>query len=192
MVRSTIVSVVAVVLFCQGAVAQEALSTQAGRDVGTKSLPFPKTFDPTRYLGKWYEAARLPTPVQPAGTLATAEYASGKNEGEIIVKNTAYTAEGKLISTIEGTAQLLPDDPPRMVVGFGPVVPKDPNYFVIHVDKNYQHAVVGTPDRKSLWFLARKVPVPGDTMDSLIAVAKQAGFDTQKLIVGKWKAAPTK
>ena len=113
----------------------------------TRDLPYPQRFEPSRYLGKWYEVARLPTPVQPNDTLATAEYTLGQREREIMVKNTAYNADGKAIVSIEGKARLLADDPPRLIVGFGPVTPKRPNYYVMHVDDDYQHAVVGTPDR---------------------------------------------
>lgn len=192
MLRTAMAVAVVFVLCCQHAVAQEASPRKQEGDAAARRLPFPKEFDPSRYLGKWYEVARLPTPAQPAGTLATAEYAAGKNEGEVIVKNTAYTGAGELIATIEGKAQLLPDDPPRLAVSFGPVVPKDPNYFVIHVDEDYQHAVVGTPDRKSLWILSRKVPIPQETRDALFAIAKEAGFDTQKIFVADWKAGPSK
>lgn len=184
MVRKVVFSIVAM-LACSPFVA--AQDSKPDRDAADKSLPFPEKFDPTRYLGKWYEVARMPTPAQPADTLATAEYSAGEKEGEVIVKNSAYTSQGKLIAAIEGKAQRLPNDPPRLAVSFGPIVPKEPNYFVIHVDQEYQHAVVGTPDRKSLWILARKVPVPAETKASLLTIAKQAGFDTQKLIFGIWK-----
>ena len=112
-----------------------------------------------------------------------AEYSAGKEKGEVIVKNSAYTAEGKLISAIEGKARLLPNDPPRLAVSFGPVVPNEPNYYVIHVDEDCEHVVVGTPDRKSLWILSRKVPITKETSESLSAIAKEAGFDTQTIFI---------
>jgi apolipoprotein D and lipocalin family protein len=185
MVRSVTAFLITLTTLCLPVVTAQEVSPAQARDSELKSLPFPKGFEPARYLGKWHEAARLPTPMQPAGTMATAEYSRGKHEAEIIVKNTAFNAEGKQVATITGHAQLLPGDPPRLAVSFGPVAAKEPNYFVMHVDKNYQHAVVGTPDRKSLWILTRKVPVPKKTLDTLIAIAHKAGFDTQKLIISK-------
>ena len=149
-------------------------------------LPFPKEFDSTKYLGKWYEAARLPTPAQPAKTLATAEYSAGEKEGEVIVVNTAYSTEGKQLATIKGEAQLQPGNPPRLIVSFGPVAPKEPNYYVIHVDEKYQYAVVGRPNRKSLFILARTVPVSENQIAELVEIAKKAGFPTDKLIFDEW------
>lgn len=190
MIRNLMAPLVALLVSCPIASAQDAGQEQPTRNGQAQSLPFPSGFEPARYLGKWYEVSRLPTPMQPAGTLAAAEYRSGKASNEIIVKNTAYNTQGEVILSIEGKAQLLPGDPPRLAVSFGPVVPKEPNYFVMHVDKDYQHAVVGTPDRKSLWILARKVPVPEQTMSKLTAIAREAGFDTKKLIVNQWTANP--
>lgn len=161
--------------------ADEAAAGSPGR------LPHPEAFEPARYLGKWYEAARLPIPVQPDDTLATAEYSAGETEGTVRVKNTAYDAEGKVLSTIEGTAQLAEGDPPgRLSVGFGPFRPETPNYHVLHVDAEYRYAVVGVPDRKSLWILVREVPVAKDKLDELVAIARKAGFDTSKLLIAPW------
>ncbi len=190
MIRTLIVAALVLVLYCQQTAAQQT-PAKSQEGAAEKQLPFPEDFDSNRYLGKWYEIARLPNPAQPAGTLATAEYSVGKEEGIVLVKNSAYTAEGKLIAAIDGKAQLFPNAPPRLAVSFGPVVPDKPNYYVIHVDEDYQHAIVGTPDRKSLWMLSRKVPITQETRDSLFAIAKEAGFETQKLFIAEWKAGPS-
>jgi lipocalin/outer membrane protein assembly factor BamB len=168
-------------------VAQEAGPAQESQVDRTQRLPFPENFEPARYLGKWHEAARLPTPMQPDGTLATAEYSKGESEGEVVVQNTLYDSDGKQLSMVQGKGQLLPDDPPRMIVGFGPVRPQEPNYFVVYVDENYQHAIVGKPDRKSLHILVREVPVSQETLDGLIAIAAKAGFETDQLVINRWK-----
>ena len=71
-----------------------------------KPLPSPAEFEPARYLGKWFEVARLPTPSQPEGSVAIAEYSAGNVEGTVKVKNSAYDAEGEFIGAIEGKAQI--------------------------------------------------------------------------------------
>jgi apolipoprotein D and lipocalin family protein len=158
------------------------------KQVANKELPFVAGFEPKQYLGKWYEVARLPVAIQPAETLATAEYSPSKEPGKVVVKNIAYDKEGKVVSTITGEARIVAGDPPgRLMVGFGPVKPDAPNYYVIHVDADYQHAIVGVPDRKSLWILARKVPVPQRSLDELRMLAKEAGFDTSRLILAPWE-----
>ena len=117
--------------------------TGGAHDAVRKELPFVVDFEPARYLGKWYEVARLPVFIQPAGTLAVAEYSAAREEGKVIVKNTAYNAEGKVLATVEGEASIAAGAPPgRLLVRFGPAKPAGPNYFVMHVDKDYQYTVV--------------------------------------------------
>lgn len=150
-------------------------------------LPFVRDFDPGRYLGIWHEVARLPTAIQPPGTLAKAEYTAGKEEGSVKVKNTAFDKRGKKLSDIEGKAKLAEGDPPgRLLVSFGPVLPEAPNYHVMHVDKDYRYAVVGVPDRKAMWILAREVPVAAETLDRLREIGRKAGFDVDKLLIAPW------
>ncbi len=152
-----------------------------------KELPYPKNFNLEKYLGKWYEVARLPAPNQPKGSVAIAKYSKSKNKGEILVENTACKPDGQKLASIQGKAKVLEGKAPRLAVSFGSVIPNQANYHVIHVDKGYKHAIVGNPDRNSLWILSRKVPVPEKKLNKLIKRAKNAGFDTQKLIINSWK-----
>jgi apolipoprotein D and lipocalin family protein len=165
------------------------LSAQAPVKEDQMSLPYPKNFDAAKYLGKWYEIARLPAPEQPRETLATAEYLAGEKEGDVVVQNTAYAADGKLIRAITGKAQIQPGDPPRFKVTFGPAFPSEPNYFVIHVSKEYDLALVGNPNRKSLWVLSRNPNLPEKRLQRMITKANKAGFNTDNLIVSDWSKA---
>ncbi|MCA9166699.1 MAG: PQQ-binding-like beta-propeller repeat protein [Planctomycetales bacterium] len=188
--RGIACSVVLTFLICACTVgAQEPRSIDEGTVENTKSLPFPQDFEPTRYLGKWFEVARLPTPMQPSGTLAAAEYFAGGAADEVLVENTAYASDGKVLATIKGRAKILDGKPPRLAVTFGPVLPQDANYYVMYVDRDYQHAVVGTPNRKSLWILSRTASVTQDKLDELIAVARSAEFETEKLVINRWNPA---
>lgn len=167
------------------------IATAAAEDKAPDQLPFVRDFKPEKYLGKWYEVARLPTPIQPPGTLAVAEYTAGKEAGQITVKNTSFDKAGKKIADIGGQAKIADGDRPgRLLVSFGPVLPKTPNYYVIHVDESYLFAVVGVPDRKSLWILAREVPIAEETLKSLQEIAKKAGFDVAKMQVAPWDKIP--
>jgi len=163
------------------------IASATAEDKAQSPLPFVQDFKPERYLGKWYEAARLPTPIQPTGTLAVAEYTVGKDAGQVAVKNTSFDKAGKKIANIQGQAKLADGNPPgRLLVSFGPVMPETPNYYVMHVDNDYRFAVVGVPDRKSLWILAREVPVAEETLKALPEIAKKAGFDVAKMEIARW------
>ncbi|MEQ1826004.1 MAG: lipocalin family protein [Pirellula sp.] len=157
----------------------------------SQKLPFVQDFQPARYLGKWYEVARLPTPIQPSDTLAIAEYSAGEEAGQVIVKNSAFDKTGRKLSDIKGQAKLADGNPPgRLLVAFGPSLPTRPNYHVLHVDKDYRYAVVGVPDRKSLWILAREVPISKETFVSLREIAQKSGIDVSKLILAPWDKIP--
>ena len=166
-------------------------ASATAEDKAREPLPFVQDFKPEKYLGKWYEAARLPTQVQPAGTLAVAEYTAGKEAGQVAVKNTSFDKAGKKIADIQGHAKLAEGNPPgRLLVSFGPVMPETPNYYVMHVDADYRFAVVGVPDRKSLWILAREVPIAEETLKALQGIAKKAGFDVDKMLIAPWEKIP--
>lgn len=150
-------------------------------------LPSPAEFEPAKYLGKWFEVARFPTAMQPEGSLATAEYSAGEEDGMVVVKNTAYDAKGDLLRAIEGKAKLAEGDAKgRLKVSFGPALPEEPNYCVLRISKKYQISVVGSPDRKSMWILSRNVPVPKKRLERLAKVAEKAGYDTSKLVFAEW------
>jgi apolipoprotein D and lipocalin family protein len=161
------------------------------KGAAAQALPWVQDFQPARYFGKWYEVARLPTPIQPVDTLAIAEYSAGEKAGQVIVKNSAFDKTGRKLSDIQGQAKLAEGNPPgRLLVAFGPAFPPSQNYHVLHVDKDYRYAVVGVPDRKSLWILAREVPISKEAFDSLRGIAQKAGFDVSKLIVAPWDKVP--
>lgn len=152
-----------------------------------KALPSLKQFDSQKYMGLWYEVARLPTPVQPGKSLATAEYSFDKENSVVLLKNTAYESNGNVITTANGMAKIAEgDEKGRLRVGFGPSVPKNANYCILRLDKKYQISLVGSPDRKNLWVLSRKPNLPEKRLKRLLNVAKKAGFDTAKVIIADW------
>ena len=146
-----------------------------------------KQVDLSRYVGRWYELARLPMPFQKPEEAAIAEYGSNA-DGTISVHNIAVRPDGTQ-HDIRGTAAVL--NPPentkltvRFGTWFGPLipVPKDGNYWILHVDKHYQEAIVGTPNRKYLWLLSRTAKVTPASYEELVTRARQLGFDVSQLI----------
>jgi len=146
-----------------------------------------KTVDLSRYAGRWFEIARLPMPFQKADEAAMAEYGSNP-DNTLSVRNIAIRPDGSQ-HDIRGYAKVL--NPPentklavRFRTWFGPLipVPKAGNYWVLHVDDRYQEAIVGTPNRKYLWLLARTAAIPEQRYATLVAKAEALGFDVSRLI----------
>jgi apolipoprotein D and lipocalin family protein len=140
-----------------------------------------------RYTGRWYEIARLPMRFQKANEAAIAEYGTN-TDGTISVHNIAIRPDGSQ-RAIRGYAKVLnPPDNTKLTVRFktwfGPLipVPKDGNYWILHVDEDYEEAIVGTPSRKYLWLLARTPTIPEAHYEALVTKAHRLGFDTSRLL----------
>lgn len=74
----------------------------------------------------------------------------------------------------------------RLRVRFGGLaslapVSEEGNYWIIALDDEYRSAMVGTPDRKYLWILAREEFLDAGTMESLLEKARSLDFATEKM-----------
>lgn len=102
------------------------------------------------------------------------------------VENSCRNARGRCRS-IEGTATPVPcSGNARLRVRFeGPAgwmpVARDGNYWIIALDEDYQWAMVGTPDRRFLWILARERSLPPEVYCMLVARARCLEFDVARL-----------
>ena len=56
------------------------------------------------------------------------------------------------------------------------------DYWILAVDADYRHALAGTPDRRSLWILARTPAMSIIEREGLIGLAREQGYDTGALI----------
>lgn len=138
-------------------------------------------FDVNRYLGTWYEIARLDRSFERDLQQVTADY-SVREDGGIRVVNRGYNTEKQAWEQAEGKAYFIGDsDVGRLKVSFfGPFYGA---YNIMELDReNYQYAMISGPDRSYLWILAR-TPDPGQaTVDRLVEQAAGLGFDSEQLI----------
>jgi lipocalin len=59
------------------------------------------------------------------------------------------------------------------------------DYRVLMIDKDYQYVLVGSSSPKYLWILSRTPHLDEATLQKIIDVAEQKGYDTDKLIYVK-------
>ena len=162
----------------------------ACRTDSRRTLPTVATVDLERYLGKWYEVARLPTPFQKEDEKAIAEYFP-KLDGSIEVRNTAIAPDGEM-RTASGTATVVPGSGnARLRVRFSGIaslvpVSKQGNYWILALDPQYKFAMVGTPDRKYLWLLARDPDGTSGVVEGYLARAGKLGFPIEKVLRTEW------
>jgi apolipoprotein D and lipocalin family protein len=137
-------------------------------------------FDVNRYLGKWYEIARLDHRFERGKDHVTATYAK-RNDGGIRVLNRGYDPEKKQWSESDGKAYFTgkPDIAALKVSFFGPFYG---GYNVIALDEDYQYALVSGPNRDYLWILSRQPKIPDNVKQQYLTTAKRLGFAVDKLI----------
>ena len=134
-----------------------------------------------KYLGKWYEIARLDHSFERGLTRVTAEY-SLRDDGGIRVLNRGYSEKDKEWKEAEGKAYFVQrtDQGYLKVSFFGPFFG---SYIVFELDhENYRYALVSGPEKSYFWILARSPEIEKNLRDTLIAKAAARGFDTSKLI----------
>lgn len=145
-----------------------------------QDLPTVEKVDLNQYAGLWYEIARLPNSFEKGLECVTAQYAPD-SKGKIEVLNRGYSSEKGTYKTARGTARV-PDlaYPGRLKVTF--FWPFAGNYYIIDLDEQYRHALVGDPSRKYLWVLSRTRTMEAAVYDALLDKAESHGFETGQVI----------
>jgi apolipoprotein D and lipocalin family protein len=139
-----------------------------------------KPFDINKYLGKWYEIARIDFRFERDLNNTTANYSLNKN-GSIKVDNQGYNyvtnewkqAVGKAKPAGQtGEAKL-------KVSFFGPFYS---GYNVIALDSEYKYALVAGKNLSYLWILSRETTIPDEVKSDYLKIAQDLGYDTSTLI----------
>ncbi|MGI9432732.1 MAG: lipocalin family protein [Myxococcota bacterium] len=136
--------------------------------------------DLERYLGRWYEIASFPQRFQEGCVATTATY-SRREDGRVRVVNECRdeSFDGE-VREIEGVAWLAdPSENAKLKVQF--FWPFSGAYWILEVDPEYGHAVVGHPSRDYLWILARNPTLAPETYAGILERVAAAGFDVERL-----------
>jgi lipocalin len=135
------------------------------------------SFDLEKYLGRWYEVARLPAWFEKGMTNVTATY-SLKDNGKVKVEN-AGLKNGKNKVAI-GKAKIA-GEPTLGYLKVAFFLSFYADYVIIDLDTaNYQWAMVAS-SYEYLWILSREPVLDKAILDNLVEKAKKMGFDTTKL-----------
>lgn len=139
-----------------------------------------KPFDIKKYLGKWYEIARLDFRFEKNLNNTTAHY-SLNVDGSIKVVNRGYNYKNSEWKKSTGKAKFVGDknEAKLKVSFFGPFYA---GYNVIAIDPEYRYALIAGKSLKYLWLLSREKTMPQNIKQDYQQKATALGYDTGKLI----------
>lgn len=143
---------------------------------GAKAI---KPFKKDKYLGKWYEIARMDFKFEKDLNNVTATYTL--EDGAIKVDNRGYNDVKKEWKQSIGKAKFVNDEnEARLKVSFfGPFYA---GYNVIEIDADYQYALVAGNSLDYLWILSRKPTIPEEIKAAYLKKAKDIGYKTAELV----------
>lgn len=137
-------------------------------------------FDVRKYLGTWYEIARLDYKYERHLTNVTATYAMNGGS-DIKVSNKGFNPDKQEWKENTGKAKFIgPPELARLKVSFfGPFYA---GYNVIDVDEHYKHALVVGNNLHHIWILSRHTSIPADIKQRFLEKAASLGYDTNAFI----------
>lgn len=145
----------------------------------SRELPTVQNVDLNSYEGTWYDIAHLPQSFQEDCICVTAEYK--KKDDHVRVINSCVDEEDGEVSIAEGKAYPVEgSNNSKLQVQF--FWPFKGDYYIIELEDDYSYAMVGSPDRESLWILSRRPEPAATVLKEYLNKAEELGFNTSELV----------
>jgi apolipoprotein D and lipocalin family protein len=136
--------------------------------------------DLERYVGLWYEIAKIPNRFQKQCVSGTTARYSIRNDGKIDVINSCVTGDGE-IDEAKGIAKVENEKSnAELKVSFVNLLGLRlfwGDYWIIGLGDEYEYAIVGTPDRKYGWILSRTPELSPDLRQRIFEQLRTQGYD---------------
>ena len=137
--------------------------------------------DLNRYVGLWYEIAKIPNTFQRKCLANTTASYTLRDDGLIVVVNNCTKEDGSQI-VARGIAKVYDENTyAKLKVSFVRIIGLSlfwGDYWIIGLDEDYKYAVVGNPNRKYGWILGREKSLPKDTLDEIFLLLRSQGYNT--------------
>ena len=142
-------------------------------------LPTVASVELPRYMGTWYEIARLPNRFQAACASDTVARYRLKGDG-VEVLNRCRRADGSVDAITGRATPVAGSAGARLRVSF--FWPFYGNYWVLDIDRAYETVLVGEPSREYAWILSRSPHIDDAHLQALLARAQSLGFDRSAFV----------
>ncbi|HRZ41489.1 MAG TPA: lipocalin family protein [Bacteroidales bacterium] len=145
-----------------------------------KGVTAVQPFEKGKYLGKWFEIARIDFKYERDLNNTTAEYSLNTN-GTIKVLNKGYNVKKREWEQAVGKAKFVGADTigKLKVSFFGPFYS---GYNVIAIDSDYKYVLVAGASFKYLWILSREPNIPDEIKTKYLKIAEDFGYNTSDLL----------
>lgn len=181
MYKKIILMLIPILLFIQNVFSQDKTLPQ---------LVTVQKVDLKKYVGLWYEIAKIPNSFQDQCAYGTTAEYKIDEDGDIIVTNSCYDEDGKP-DVAEGLAKVVDKKTNSKLevsfVSFLGIRPFWGDYWIIGLDENYQWAVIGTPSRKYGWILSRTPSLPENTIQEIFSMLKSQYYNPGDFEMSKQK-----
>jgi apolipoprotein D and lipocalin family protein len=136
-------------------------------------------FEVERYLGHWYEIARIDYFFERGLTSCTADYDLNA-DGSMTVFNQGFDPKKGAWKSAKAVAKFIgaPSNGSLKVSFFRPIYS---GYHIVHVDAEYQYAVVVGDRSKYCWVLSRSPDMDEKLYAGLLSVAAANGVDISRM-----------
>ncbi len=136
--------------------------------------------DLNKYVGLWYEIAKIPNSFQKRCKYGTTALYKLRSDGDIDVTNSCYDENGERVIA-NGLAKVADKTThAKLEVSFVRIFGIYifwGDYWIIGLGKDYEYAVVGTPNRKYGWILSRTPQLSKDKLDEVFNILKSNKYD---------------
>jgi len=139
-----------------------------------------KPFNVDKYLGKWYEIARMDYRFERNLNNTMAEYSMNK-DGSIKVVNSGFNYKKEKYEEVTGKAVFAgsPDEAMLKVSFFGPFYS---GYNVVAIDPEYKYALVVGKNLRYMWILSRTPNISKSIKKEYLQKATDIGYDISQLV----------
>lgn len=139
-----------------------------------------ENFDVKSYAGKWYEIARFDFKQEKDLSNVTADY-SLEEDNVIKVVNKGFNTVKQEWKEAEGKAKFLDDTTKGAlkVSFFGPFYS---GYNIVAMEPDYKNALIFGETKDYIWFLSRDKTMSEDVKNKFLKIAKDAGYDLDRLV----------
>jgi apolipoprotein D and lipocalin family protein len=141
--------------------------------------------DLNKYIGKWYEIAKIPNRFQKQCVKNTTAQYSFKENGDIEVVNSCVDKDGET-DKATGTAKVVDKNSnAKLEVSFLRILGVHlfwGDYWIIGLDDEYSYAVIGTPNRKYGWILSRTPELSSDKLAEANKILERNGYNKNDFV----------